>query len=340
MYNNKKKNRIKNIALRLPCSCNLNCGYCCGKIELKGEPLSFNDFKDAIRQSAELGSEIVYIVGEGEPLLYPQLKKMIKYIKNFGMIPTLYSNCTLINKQIANYFYKNNVSVIGKQNAISAEKQDNISGFDGAFNKMMKGLNNLIKAGLTENKPSRLEIHTVTLKENLDDLPNMWRRWREKNILPQAQALCYPSKGQGIQYFGYYKHHAPTPVQTRILFEDLAEIDKEEFGIDWDPILAYPIAPIGCNIHYDGVGINQEGNVQICSYTEDSLGSIKNSSLEDILNSEKVRQIREIGKILNYPSNRYGCRANALNMTGDRFARDPFYDEFLNINRCIQHSKK
>ena len=33
MNNKTNKTNLKNIALRLPCSCNLNCRYCCGKIE-------------------------------------------------------------------------------------------------------------------------------------------------------------------------------------------------------------------------------------------------------------------------------------------------------------------
>ena len=36
-----------------------------------------------------------------------------------------------------------------------------------------------------------------------------------------------------------------------------------------------------------------------------------------------------IGDELGYPGGGYGCRANALNMTGDRFGPDPFYDAFL-----------
>ncbi len=320
---------LNNFALRLPCSCNLKCRYCCGKIKPKEKPLTIYEIKDVIDQTAELGAKIFYIVGEGEPFLYPKIKTIIDYIDNKKMIPTIYSNCTLITKGLANYLYEKNARIIGKQNALSSEKQDKICRVDGAFNEMMMGLEYLIDVGFTDIEPSRLEIHTVTLKENLNDLPDLWRDWRNKNILPQVQALVFPSTDQDVEYFKYYKHHALSPVEARKLFEKLSIIDREEFNIKWDPILAYPIAPIGCCIHLNGGAVTQEGTIQICSYTEDSLGNIRENRLTEILESDKVKNIREIGKSFGYPGGKYGCRANALNMTGDRFAKDPFYDSFL-----------
>ena len=133
---------------------------------------------------------------------------MIEYIDTVDMIPTIYSNCTLITKELANFLFKNNVRIIGKQNTLLSNKQDKICRVNGAFSDMMTGLEHLIKVGFTESKPSRLEIHTVTLKENLDDLPELWRQWRKKNILPQVQALAYPSAGQDEEYFEYYNQHA------------------------------------------------------------------------------------------------------------------------------------
>lgn len=324
------ENKLISVAIRLPCNCNLDCSYCYGKIDAKGPILSFNEIKNILKQSSELEARTVEIVGEGEPLLYPKYRELIIYIDKLGMIPTLYSNCTLITRELAKFLFKHNTTVIGKQNSLSPDKQDRICGIDGSNLKIMAGLNNLIKVGFANTKPSRLGIHTVILKENLTDIPKMWLQWRKRNILPQVQALVYPSKTQENQLFEYYKQHASTPKETRILFNELSKIDKEEFGIIWNPLLAYPIAPDGCRVIYGTVGVTQEGNIQICSFTEKPLGNIRKTSLKDIIRSDEVKKIRTTGEILSYQNDGYGCRANAFNITNDRYAPDPYYDKFLN----------
>lgn len=323
------KEQLISIAIRLPCNCNLDCTYCYGKIKSKGKIINFNDIKNVLKQASELNARTVEIVGEGEALLYPNFRKLIEYIDVLDMIPTLYSNCILINKEMAKFLFNHNTTVIGKQNSLSPNKQDKICNVKGSFENIMNGINNLIEAGFTEKKPSRLAIHTVILKENLSEIPEMWRQWRHKNILPQVQVLVYPSKNQGPQYFEYYRNHSPTPEETRKLFESLSRIDKEEFGFNWNPLSAYPIAPDGCKVIYGTIGITQEGNIQICSFTEDPIGNIRDISLKDILKSDKVKKIRDTGRILDYPNQGYGCRANTYNITCDRFAKDPFYEKFL-----------
>ena len=324
-----KNNKLISLALRLPCDCNLNCSYCYGKIETKGKKLNFKEIKDILKQASELEARTVEIVGEGEPILYSEFKKLIVYIDDLGMIPTLYSNCTLITLELANFLFDHNVTIIGKQNSLIPKKQDEITGINNSFHRIMLGLNNLIKVGFNDTKPSRLGIHTIILKENISEIPKMWLNWRKMNILPQVQALVYPSISQENQYFEYYKYHASTPQETRKLFEELSNLDRTQFGINWNPALAYPIAPDGCRVIYGTIGITQEGNIQICSYTEKSLGNIRDISLIDIIQSDEVKKIRDTGKILNYPNNGYGCRANAFNMTGDRYKPDPFYERFI-----------
>lgn len=329
IQNVRTKRKLISLALRLPCQCNFNCGYCYGKIPTSGTVLSFNEIKNILSQASELNARTVEIVGEGEPLLYPHFTELISYIDNLGMTSTVYSNCSLITLKYANFLLKKNVTVIGKQNTLSPDKQNRICGVDGSYQKIMTGLNNLIEAGFTDTKPSRLGLHTVVLKDNIDEITYMWRQWRKKNIIPQVQTLVYPSKTQAKQYFQYYRHHAITPLKIRELFEELSDIDKKEFGITWNPMLAYPVAPDGCRTIYGTLGVTQEGNAQICSFTEKPLGNLREKSIKEIIHSEAVERIRNIGKLLKYQDEGYGCRANALNMTGDFFAPDPFYDDFL-----------
>lgn len=325
----REEGKLSSIAMRIPTSCNLKCGYCYGKIESRENSLLFEEIKHVLQQGAELGARTVSVVGEGEPLLYPHFREFVEYVDSLGMVPTIYSNCTLVDDKIAQFMYKHNVTMIGKQNALTPKKQSEISGCENAGAQVLIGLGILMNTGFATTKPSRFGIHTVVIKDNLRELLDMWRNWRRQNILPQVQALVYPSRRQEPKYFDYYRQNAPSPRAIRVLFEELSKIDRVEFGINWDPLLAYPIAPDSCRVHCGSVGITQEGNVQICNFTEDSLGNIRKNSLREILLLDKVKRIRTVGEELGYPGGRYGCRAHAFNFTGDRFGRDPFYDSFL-----------
>jgi len=295
--------------------------------------LSLEEIKDIVLQAKELGIRTVSIAGEGEPFLYKPIKELIAFIDKKGLIPTIYSNCTLIEKRLAKFLLEHNVQIIGKQNSLDLKKQDSISKVEGAAKKMLIGMNNLIETGFTDYEPTRLGVHTVVLKENIKELPGMWRAWRRKNISPQVQINVYPPKEHGKEYFKQFEKSKVSAKELRALFEELARIDKEEFEKEWNPKTAYPIADSGCAVHYGSAAISQKGNVIICGYLQQPLGNIREKKLKEILNSEEVKKIRNVGASLNYPGGRYGCRLNAFNMTGDRFGPDPLFDEFLKTEK-------
>jgi len=324
-----KHQKLTSISIRLPCECNLNCKYCYGNLIPKKDTLSYNEITNIIQQASELSIEHVYIVGEGEPLQYTHFRELIRYINGLHLVPIIYSNLTQMTEELSKYLFNQKAIIIGKQNSFNANIQDKICDEKGTYQKINQGLEYLVQTGFSTTQPTRLGIHTVILKENITELPAMWRYWRNNNIEPQVQVLVYPSEKNDEKHKNYYEELMPTPLEIWNLFNELSQIDKEEYAIIWDPSAAYPIAPIGCTIQNNNIGITQEGNVQICSYTEDPIGSIRGKSLKEILSYSKVKKIRSIGDILNYPKKGYGCRANALNITHNRYGRDPTYDEFL-----------
>ncbi len=326
-----KNDRISSISLRLSTPCNLNCVYCYGtkeeykRLKESGEALTYEEVIDILNQAFRLGVNNVSIVGDGEPLLYKteqgDLYTLIDCINSNKATVILFTNTTLITEKIAKELFRRDIMIIAKQNSLDPQRQNQLCQKSWAYSKLKKGLDNLIKAGFTRTKPSRLAIHTIICQQNYNEIPTMWREWRKKNIIPYVQVWVPPSDKERQKEF--LEKYYVEPQRVRNLFHKLLKIDEEEFGYTWDPNRTYPIAALGCSIVLSGIGITPNGNIQTCAYTEHSLGNIRARSLSDILRSKEVRAIRRCR--YSEEGYFYGCRALTLNLIDDRFAEDPFY---------------
>jgi len=321
----RNEKRLASISLRIPCGCNFDCKYCYGRLE-KGKPLTYNEIINVLNQAFNLGAKTVSIVGEGEPLLYRYYEKdvfdLIDYINKNGADVVLFTNTTLVTKDIAKKLYKRNITIVGKQLSLNPNIENELTRRPWASKKMKEGLSNLIRAGFNKTQPSRLSLFTLICKQNIKEIPTLWRKWRKQNIVPYIQVFVPPTHPERQKF---YKEMFVPSQKVKKLFYRLAQIDKKEFDYIWDPDRTYPIVALGCSVVYTSCGITPTGNVQICAYTENPLGNIREKSLKDILNSQKCKKIRMhnySGKIDNL---HYGCRALTLNLTRDRFAKDPFF---------------
>ncbi len=77
--------------------CNLACAYC-NEYDKTSEPVALEIMCRRIDRLAELGTSAVIISG-GEPLLHPDLDKIIVRIRKHGMLAALISNCYLLTRE-------------------------------------------------------------------------------------------------------------------------------------------------------------------------------------------------------------------------------------------------
>jgi MoaA/NifB/PqqE/SkfB family radical SAM enzyme len=329
--------RIATMSLRLPTACNLDCVYCYGtpkeyvQMKRSGHALSYNEIEDLLTQGFQLGLRHVSIVGDGEPLLYKDTSvtkdifDLIRFINEHNASVTIFSNATLITEKTAKILSNSNIFFVAKQNSLDPQLQDHLLGKENIAVTINKAMELLIYVGLNKKDPSRLSCHTVICKYNYYDIPDMWYKWREKNIIPYVQVWVPPPPGPNFDNF--MKKYSVEPEMNKKLFHRLAEIDRIEFGFEWDPDDSYPIAAMGCSVVLSGCGVTPNGNIQLCAYTESPLGNIRDSKLSEIISSKEVRRIRRYKYGYNGNEFHYGCRALAYNVTGDRFKKDPDFWE-------------
>jgi len=320
-----EKRRILSLSVKLPVGCNLRCKYCYSSRDTQG--LSYVEWIKILRDASALGVRSVSIIGAGEPLLYRDIHSgngLIDFIREantMGISIVLFTNNTCIDTKCAEELFTYDVTVVCKLNSNNDMIQDELIGVQGGSQKIKQGLKALIDAGFTRDR-TRLSIHTVICKQNYAEIPEMWRQWRTENIIPYVQSFV-PPRNINKQFI---EELSVSSDDTRTLFRKLLEIDRE-FGFDWDPDYTYPIAGLGCSVVKTGCCIAHDGAVQMCGYLDESIGSLRETSLKDIFDSTYVRKIRSV----LYPQSQqgsahfYGCRATAFNMTGDRFSEDPLF---------------
>ena len=119
------------------------------------------------------------------------------------------------------------------------------------------------------------------------------------------------------------------PEKLKLLFEEFARIDREEFKRQWVP--HPPLAASQCARHEYSCTITSIGEVHPCPGVSVSAGSIRESKLSAIISGSKpFQELRNIRKTIKglcadcqIKDNCYGCRGYAYQVTGDYLAEDP-----------------
>ncbi|MBF0506000.1 MAG: radical SAM protein [Nitrospirae bacterium] len=286
------------VALRLPCQCNLKCRYCYSSKTSAG--ISIESILSFCSQARDLGARTCSIVGDGEPLLFPQLNELISSLRLMKMDVILYSNLIGLSESTIDFLIDHEITLVFKQNSLDEEKQDWLCGVKGTYKKMNHWINMLMKKGYGSTLKDRLSVHTIVCRQNLDEIPAMWKKWRSDGVLPQVQQLSYFRPEEE------YLALAVPPGDVGELFDELRKVDNT-FGYDWTP--RPPIAPYGCSVHFTSCALRTNGDVSICGYTDKIIGNVLEQPLSEIIGSAEVKKMR--GRTPPATSKCFSCALHA-----------------------------
>ncbi len=301
-YAARDEGRLLAIRLETNRSCNLSCRYCYAQ---SGQSLQdendYETLRDVIRQANDLGVKSVVVIGGGEPTLHPRFEDLVSYIHRLGIRPMIFTNCVKVTEDLARFLYDKNASVMGKLDSLKPDVQDFLAGQDGAYDRIHRGLDNLLEAGFGEpDDPGELRLGAsfVSCRMNLSEIGEIWHFCRDRNIFPNMEVLT-PT--------GRAKETLPNQgLETDEIMDyklKMLEIDRTHYGYDWLPYT--PLAGSGCLQHLYSLYITIDGNVRPCAPTkfDEHPGlqengvyphNIGRSSLEDIFNSELFHYVRHI----------------------------------------------
>jgi len=319
----RRSGRLLTLELELSRVCNLRCIYCySGAGQPLQDELRWDELQDVLDQAAGLGAKRIIVLGGGEPLAWPRCLELVRSIRARGLAVDLFTNGTLLTRQLAQDLFDLQVSPVIKCNSLREDVQDLLAGREGAYGEIMQGLAHLQAAGYpAPHLP--LGVQTVICRQNLDELPELWRWIRRQDMTPYFETLT-------IQ--GRAKEHLElevSPAELQALFEELARLDETEFGQRWTP--RPPLAGLSCQRHAYTCTITVHGDVLPCPGVNLPVGNVRKEPLAQVLqNSQVIRDLRNIRETIKGVCRDcedahecYGCRGMAYQATGDYLAADP-----------------
>ncbi len=251
------------LAIESTAKCNLFCPMCPREnIYFPPKDMELSLFRKIIDEGKEY-LEFAVPYGVGEPLLNPEIHQMLAYCRRSGVPTGLSTNATVLTEDASRKLIESGLDYI-------------IVAFDGAtretFEEYRKGadfekVRTNILAFLRVKKELRSKIfciiQMVALKENRREIPDLIRMWRV----------------QGID-------------EIRIKKD---EVHNEGSAIPGDndsrPPMRHP-----CYLLWRGpMYIHYDGTVFPCCYIypNHAVGNVSRSSLDEIWNSEKMKNLRE-----------------------------------------------
>ena len=153
--------------LEITAQCNLSCIHCYADASparrLHGN-LGFADWRDALRQAAELGCRRVQFIG-GEPTLHPSLAKLIECARADGFTTVeVFTNGTVFTETLKESFLRHRTRLAFSVYSARAEIHDAVTQEKGSFSRTMTSIQWAVRSGLP------VRVAAVQMKANAGDL--------------------------------------------------------------------------------------------------------------------------------------------------------------------------
>lgn len=292
--------------LELTYRCNLNCPYCYIGDERNKEELTTEEWKGVINQLPFYS--IATLVG-GEPLIRKDFIDIFAYLskKIFNKVHVV-SNGILISDEIIEAFVKYKLLLLSVSLDGYGNNHDLNRGKNGIFDKIISNLENL-KA---KKKNQMVDIKTIVLENNLDDLPKLYRlcermgfeflsiSFLRNNNLKQSSILQdsfipeynadYPIRLYfDMEHFKeVYREIESIGGRTKLRFSPKFEYSEKPLEAIEKFFQTRPDTPLKeiykpCTYPYNNMMINPEGFVYPC--LSQKIGNVKEKSLKELFNA-------------------------------------------------------
>ena len=317
-----KNRRLLSMEVEFGRECNFRCPYCyVSDPTVAPAELTPDEIRNAIDQGHALGARRLIMLG-GEPMLYPSLQEMVRYITGKGMEIEIFTNGTNVTPEMAAFFFEHSVKVVVKLNTFDPTIQIQLTGRKWAYECIHTALNNLLAAGYPSGE-KRIAASTIICRQNIGELKELWCWLRDRDIDPYFEMITPQGRSSRNQWL------YPESVETEELFYEIARLDREKYDRVWEP--QPPLVGNKCLRNQFTCLIDAYGNVLPCVGITISAGNIRQRPLQSILaESAMFDELRNFKEHIKGPcveceqsAECYGCRGAAYQLTGDYLASDP-----------------
>lgn len=140
-------------------NCNLICRHCYENAsrEARKQEMTVPDFKYVIDKLQESGVKRIQLVG-GEPLIHSQIKELVKYVTGKFDSIEIYTNGTLLNDEMIEYFKRNNISLAFSVYSDEACIHDYVTQTKGSYEITSRNIKKVIEKGI------KIRVASVEMK--------------------------------------------------------------------------------------------------------------------------------------------------------------------------------
>lgn len=295
--------------------CNLACTFCWHKELDNNEKfnMDLSLFKRIIDEASSYKIPSVNLNGLGEPMLHPDLMKMIKYCKDKG-IPEVqfHTNATIMNEKLATSLIEAGLdNIIFSLDSPDKETYEAMR-IKASFDSVQRNVNTFLEVKKSFNKIKPFVRVTMVLTDKTTkQVDDFVQKWINKVDSITVQDMLYASNSD-----------AGNEGEEKFKSEEKSRID-----INSKAILKFQKENnIGfvCPYLYQSLKIKSSGKVQACSPKEaPSLGHVSDTlkSVWDGHDINKIRNLHEKGEWMSVPECA-GCDV-----------------PFMELNRIMQESE-
>lgn len=294
-------------------TCNMKCLHCYeGEIhKSKKNVLELNEWKNVIDQLAAQKIKRLIVIG-GEPDCHKNLLDILEYASKFDFKTVLFTNATLLSKELIKCIIENEIIVKVSVYGQCAEIHDRVTTVSGSFDKPVAAVNNLVKNGVY------VEAAIIIMKENQDYLYQIVNFVKEIGMHYKKYDVIREVFG------GKQSEHIPTNKELI----NCVSLTRPNFHITKKTFLNNQIRN---TCWYGKISILENGDVVPCEFERSIVyGNICKNSLTEILKSSatKVCWFLDVSKIEKCKDCEYrfackDCRPLGMAVCGNILTRNP-----------------
>ena len=255
--------------------CPNNCIHCALPDTKNRKKLTPEIVKSTIDQVLEMGTTFLIFDG-GEPLTYPDLEELIKYVNPEKAITGMFtSGVGLTEERASNLKEAGLYSLTVSFDSACEDKHDHVRGRKGVFKSAVEAVKNGIKAGLLVN------IYVVLSRDNVNELEELYALSSELGVHELSFYEIVPT--------GRWMDHASeimTPKDMR-KFENFVSGAREKEGPRIFPI-PQVMKTAGCMAGRKWLHITPEGDILPCACIPIPYGNVHRDRIKDVW--KKIRE--------------------------------------------------
>lgn len=256
------KKKYKKIYIEITNKCNLNCTFC-SEVKRKKEKITLENFEKIIKKINNY-TDYIYLHVKGEPLLHPEIDKILDIAEKYNLKVNLTTNGTL---------FPNVVDKIKDKTAL---------------HKINFSLHS------ENNYKNYLENIFENVKKLSTDTVVIYRLWTLNNNELDKKSQEIVEKIKNF-YNLDEKTYKNLKTKNNIKISSTIYVDKDN-EFTWPDNIENELSPLGyCHALKTHIAILVDGTVVPCCLDSNAsipLGNIYDNTLEEIINNEKYKNLQ------------------------------------------------